>query len=118
MISYSDMVSEFLNSSIEIKHINYKSQDPQNKILTLKSDIEDVIANTSDKEEILSYLPETYELYNDLILLPHNALKKENEYYELILETICRVFRKRIFSLFIYFISFPCRIYYCYYCFL
>ena len=61
-------------------------QAPKNRIEILKTRVESDVGLVPD-------LPETFEIYGDLILIPSQALNSQEGQHLKVLEIICDVFR-------------------------
>ena len=66
--------------------LDAKLQAPKNRIEILKTRVESEVGLVQD-------LPETFEIYGDLILIPSQALNSQEGQNEKVLQIICDVFR-------------------------
>merc|ERR1712098_518923 len=84
----SERVSSIFNTTTRLKETDCEVQDPKSKLENLRSDIKRQFAEIN-ADDIL----QTYEIYNDLILLPSSSLRNCQESLPHILKLICDTFR-------------------------
>ena len=68
-----------------------KHNSPKNKLALLKKQVGDQFGDIKD-------LPDSYEIYGDLILIPSNSLLSECAHKEEIFDLICDIFRSLLFG--------------------
>lgn len=86
-----DNLSAKFNCALRIS----ESEPPEpgghtHKLDVLRREVKRLLAGDSDAE--VGDLPDTYELYDDLVLLPSDCLRKLGE-NQVILNLICDIFR-------------------------
>ncbi|XP_023323390.1 tRNA wybutosine-synthesizing protein 2 homolog isoform X2 [Eurytemora carolleeae] len=91
--SFIELISEFVGMKVLTKESPSLVKDQKNKLEILRAEVIKLYGETSD---LVEDLPSTYELYNDLILVPSQCLRKCDQSPE-VFALICDIFSvKRI----------------------